>query len=313
MLGITIILSTYNRASDLEKTLDAFCLLNTENIHLSVAVVDNNSNDNTSDVIKNYKPKLPIVHLFESKPGKNSALNHALNTVELNDIVVFTDDDVTPEVDWLQAIALSCENWTDYSVFGGKIKIMWPKGVKAPELLKHDWFLPVFFAEHDYGNFEGLYPDREFPFGPNFWVRSSIFNSGIRFNENIGPRPTNRLMGSETSFLIDLQHRGFKAVHVSAAIVQHRIQKGELNEKGLKKRAFRFGRSGVHLLRMEKSEQYKIRPIAQALRLLASSISYLIFCFYISEKSLSPKLSAIRQIGFSLESIRLFLKNEHFK
>ena len=192
--SITVIMSTYNRAECLAETLEAFCLLNLDSIDVEFVVVDNNSSDSTPQVIETFKNKLPLVHLFEPKPGKNCALNLALKTVKLKSIVVFTDDDVTPYQDWLQAVMGSTLAYPDYAVFGGAVEVKWPEG-DFPEWCTDTWFHPIAFASHQLGNVDRAYDEGSYPFGPNMWMRSTIFDAG--FVKKIETRLT-----SQTIFII---------------------------------------------------------------------------------------------------------------
>ena len=94
--GITVLIPTYNRAKVLGETLEALTRVDRDGIDCSIVVIDNNSNDNTREIAAEYAAKLPLSYLKEVRPGKNCALNKALRECELKDIVVFTDDDVTP-------------------------------------------------------------------------------------------------------------------------------------------------------------------------------------------------------------------------
>jgi hypothetical protein len=60
------------------------------------------------------------------RPGKSRALNTALEEVELENIVTFTDDDVDPSPEWFVSIASTCERWPNHSVFGGRINVLFP-------------------------------------------------------------------------------------------------------------------------------------------------------------------------------------------
>ena len=101
-LGITVLIPTYNRARVLGETLEALTRVDRNGIDCSIVVIDNNSTDNTHEIAAEYAAKLPLSYLKETRPGKNCALNKALRECELKDIVVFTDDDVTPTQNWLQ-------------------------------------------------------------------------------------------------------------------------------------------------------------------------------------------------------------------
>ena len=119
-LDISVLIATYNRAEILRQTLESMTDLDREGLAVEFVVVDNNSSDHTKQVVESFSGKLPIRYLFESRPGKNCALNKALDEVALAKLVVFTDDDVDPRKDWLKAVVSASRHWPRFSVFGGK-------------------------------------------------------------------------------------------------------------------------------------------------------------------------------------------------
>ncbi|MBC8481198.1 MAG: glycosyltransferase family 2 protein, partial [Planctomycetes bacterium] len=215
---IMIILATYNRAPILKRTLDAFCTLECDNLNVEFVVIDNNSTDNTKQLIESFASKLPITYLFEPRPGKNCALNKALTQLELAPIIVFTDDDVIPDKNWLAVIASACSQWPQYSIFGGRIYAIWPGGI-VPNWAADKQILELGFACHDHGDSAKEYKAGSFPFGPNFWVRKKVFANGILFDETIGPMPKGRTMGSETSLLKKISEDGLKMLYYPDARV----------------------------------------------------------------------------------------------
>ena len=89
--GITVLIATYNRAAVLSRTLEALTSVERTGIDCSIVIIDNNSTDNTTEVVKDYGEQLPLSLLKEPRQGKNCALNKALRECALKDIVVFTD------------------------------------------------------------------------------------------------------------------------------------------------------------------------------------------------------------------------------
>ncbi|PYJ44694.1 MAG: glycosyl transferase, partial [Verrucomicrobia bacterium] len=130
--GITVLIPTYNRAAVLSETLQALTRVERTGIDCNIVIIDNNSTDNTAEVVKQYKTRLPLSYLKEPRPGKSCALNKALRECPLKDTIVFTDDDVTPASNWLQEIASSVKKWPSIGAFGGKVKVAWPDD-KQPE------------------------------------------------------------------------------------------------------------------------------------------------------------------------------------
>jgi len=66
-----------------------------------VLVVDNNSKDNTKDIVNEFKKKLPIRCLFEQRVGIPIARNTGLRNAK-NGIIAFIDDDCVADKKWVE-------------------------------------------------------------------------------------------------------------------------------------------------------------------------------------------------------------------
>ena len=305
---ITVIIATYNRGEILRQTLESMTHLNRSGLTVDFVVVDNNSSDHTKEVIKSFTDKLPIRYLFESHPGKNCALNKALNEVPLGKLVVFTDDDVNPRKDWLKSVVSASQRWPQYSVFGGKQFLIFPDG-RTPKWSASKTTATVILGLHDYGDTERPYPPNDWPFGANLWVRREVFADGRRFDETFGPRPTNRIMGSETSFLKGLTGDGYGSIYVPSAEVGHRIQPEQLLIFNILKRYYRHGRSIARMRPLCRVALFDKHPnfwhivrIGSIIRLsfrLTLSLIPLIF------QRPHRAVDAVRWIGYNVESMKI--------
>ena len=103
----SIIIVTRNRAVDLAETLEAMRVAHVpDGMKVELVVIDNGSTDNTRDVVgASDCGEIEVRHFVEQKPGKCRGLNLGL-AESGGDILLFTDDDVRPSVDW---IAGMCE------------------------------------------------------------------------------------------------------------------------------------------------------------------------------------------------------------
>ena len=239
---ISVIIATHNRAAVLNKTLGDLLQLDRTGINAEFIVIDNNSTDNTKQVIEQFSECLPIRYLFEPQPGQNSARNRALAEGPLGRIIAFTDDDVVPNSDWLKEMILTSRKWPQYSVFGGKIYIIWPQ-IKIPEWAKMPTVRGLCFAEHGCQQVEGEYPPHKFPFSGNFWVRSEVFDNGRKFDEAISWQPKNRILATETVFFQKLSKEGYEFLFSPHSVVGHRITKEQVTLTYLCKRAYSGGRA----------------------------------------------------------------------
>jgi glycosyltransferase involved in cell wall biosynthesis len=275
MERLSILIPTFNRADSLTLTLKAIAATDRAGLDVTVVVADNNSTDATHDVAASFADRLQVCYLFEPKAGKNNALNRALAEAPLGDIVVFTDDDVTPERDWLQAIARASRRWTDASIFGGRIELTWP--VDPPPAWALDPFSQAWgFAKVDHGPEESEWPAGHLPFGPNYWLRASVFEEGHRFAANLGPSADRRTrtMGDETVLLHGLLARGHMIRYVPDAVVHHRLQPSLVTARGIRQRAVYYGRATAHLIGMSRTGLLARSPLAWRTLRVVSAVRY---------------------------------------
>ena len=256
---ISVIIPTYNRAEVLAMTLKSMAAMEKRDLSVEFVIVDNGSTDRTKSVVESFSTQLTIRYLFEAKQGKNRALNCALEKADLGNIVVFTDDDVDVSPDWLVSIHSVCERWPDHSVFGGRINVVFPVE-QVPKWAFDPDISALAFAHHSYSKEERVYESPEVPFGPNYWVRREVFDSGRRFDEAIGPHPTNRITGDDTSFLLALLKDGYEIVYSPTAIVDHRIQPEVLKFSAVCLRAYRWGRGKLHIYGLPQQTLLKRYP-----------------------------------------------------
>ena len=241
-LDVSIIFATFKRGDILSKTLESFLSLQTHEISYEIIVVDNASEKEARDLVESYCDKLPIRYLQESKPGKNSALITGLSASRA-DLLIFTDDDIVAQPDWLAQMVAGVSRHPEACLFGGKILPDYPKDYEryTKNLDLDHWFIPSAYVIADWGQEEGAIPAGRI-WGPNMAVRKSVFESRISFNPNIGPNGKNYVMGSETEFLQRASAAGFKSVYLPKAVVFHQIRREQLSMHWLLGRAYRAGR-----------------------------------------------------------------------
>jgi glycosyltransferase involved in cell wall biosynthesis len=299
--GLTVLIPTHNRAEVIRQTLDALVGVDCSDIDCEIVVIDNNSTDKTAEVVNEYRSRLPLCLLKETRQGKNCALNKALTKCSLKEIVVFADDDVTPAKDWFQEIISSTRRWPEIAVFGGKIDVLWPDR-RQPEWAVADWVKAFGFSWHHYSDGEAFYNPPACPFGPNFWVRKVAFETVPLFDETIGPNSKNRIMGSEASFLMELQRHGFQMLYYPAACVQHRVIRRECRLRALRRRAYTFGRGQVRLHGWHRRNLYSknktLWTITLAADYLYTSLQFLVGCGLTdSRRNCEMTVNAMMRLG----------------
>ncbi len=310
-MQVSVVICTYNRCESLKDTLENMTRLDREGLSVEFVVVDNNSSDHTKQVIESFTERLPVRYLLEPRPGQNCARNRALKDVELGRLVVFTDDDVEPRKDWLKAIVSISERWPEYSVFGGKIYVIWPS-VQIPEWAHIPYIKLLCFAEHNHAESECVYAPTENPFSGNFWVRREVFENGRLFCERIGPRPGGYIMGSESSFLKKLYEDGYRMVYSSEAVVGHHVRPEDISIYNILKRAYRYGRSIACMRPLCRQALLDNHPVLWRL-VRAGAIVRLTFSLLTSLAALILKkpekaMQTMKWIGYNVESLNIAKK-----
>ncbi|MGD1876739.1 MAG: glycosyltransferase [Kiloniellaceae bacterium] len=140
---LTVVFATHNGAATLRRTLDSFAGLPAPAGGWKLVVADNASSDETPQILEDYKARLPLSVLPVPARGKNRALHAAVALFE-GPLIVFTDDDVVAEPDWLLRLAEAAAAHPDYDIFGGRIAPIWP--VEPPAWLAQAVPLPILYA-----------------------------------------------------------------------------------------------------------------------------------------------------------------------
>lgn len=240
-LDISVIIPTHNRDRSLARTLEAITQIDCGDLRVEFIIVDNNSNDRTLEVVESYVDRLNIRYLFESRQGKNCAINHALCQVPLGKLVVFADDDIIPDRLWLIELFKATQRWPDDCIFGSKIVPEFPP--QTPEWICDPNFSYTTVAYSRYHPREEEGYVSLAPFGCSFAIRREIFQF-FTFNENIGPSVNKKyIMGSETELLNRLQQANYRFVFVQNSRVKHIIRSEQIKVEWLLKRAYKYGKS----------------------------------------------------------------------
>jgi glycosyltransferase involved in cell wall biosynthesis len=233
---ISIIICSFNRAANLQQTLNALGkVIIPAGWKAELIVVDNASTDNTADVARNTMlANMDLVYLPEPRKGKANALNSGLARAR-GEMILFTDDDVVPSTDWVEQI-LACFVQTQCDALVGNVKL-------APHL-ERPWagsLMRLFLAAMDFKSNEPLEL-----VGANCAFRRSVLERVPIFDPELGPGALG--LGEDTLFGWQLMEAGFKIKYADNAIVVHCPDESRLLRGEWLKAARQRGRSKAYLL-----------------------------------------------------------------
>ncbi len=220
-MKITVILCTYNRCQLLATALESVAVSTLpESVEWEVLVMDNNSNDQTREVVEDFSRRYPghFRYLFEPRPGKSYALNTGIVEAK-GDIFAFMDDDVTVEPAWLQNLTAPLQNgrWVGSA---GRILPKWT--CSTPRWLPPKcWYVSGPLALFDLGAAPHVLT--ETPFGTNMAFQKKMFVKHGGFRTDLGPRPGSEIRNEDTEFGRRLLTAGEPLCYEPSAVVYHLV------------------------------------------------------------------------------------------
>ena len=243
-MNITVILCTYNRCHSLAEALHSVAGSKLpSSVTWEVLVVDNNSHDQTREVVEDFCRQHPgrFRYLFEPQPGKSHALNAGIREAR-GDVLAFMDDDVTVEFSWLKNLTAGLQNgpWVGA---GGRILPAWPCSPPGWLPLDGPYNMGGILALFDLGQAAGQLAKP--PFGTNMAFRKEMFKKYGGFRTDLGPRPGSEIRNEDTEFGGRLLAAGERLRYEPSAVVHHVVPENRLKKEYFLAFWFDHGRATV--------------------------------------------------------------------
>jgi glycosyltransferase involved in cell wall biosynthesis len=206
-----------------------------------IVVVDNNSSDDTADVVRrcteDLRSIIPVAYVHEPKQGLSRARNTGIEAAR-GDILAFLDDDAVPSSGWLTAIAGAFATHPDAAAAGGPIEPEFE--TPRPEWLSSG--VEGYYSILDLGPDTRVFPRKRFPFGANMAVRRKALGN-LRFSEKLGRSGTSLASGEEFELFMALRRQNHLICYAPDMRVRHFIEKERLRIEWLMARCRAGGAS----------------------------------------------------------------------
>jgi glycosyltransferase involved in cell wall biosynthesis len=140
---ISVVVPTFNRAASLAPLLDRLLDQESEGLEWELLVVDNNSRDNTREVVEAAMRRDATGRLryaFEPRQGVSYARNTGIEQTT-GPIIVFLDDDGLPGRDWVRAMKQAFDAHPEADCIGGRVKAAWSS--RPPEWISSEHAGPM--------------------------------------------------------------------------------------------------------------------------------------------------------------------------
>lgn len=280
-MELSVIICTCNRAKRLDPLFDDLAKLEIPTgMNWELLVVDNASKDETPQVIERevLRGRLPLVHLAQPMRGKSRALNLAMGKAH-GELLVFTDDDVSPASGWLRAYYEASQSCPSILGFAGKVLPLW-EGNKIPGWLniQGKYAIPEPLINRiDFGEKEKILPNKSTPGGLNAALRKNIIEKMGLFREDIGPG-TSFPFSEDTEYFRRLYTLGGRYMYLPKALVYHKNPTDRMTKSYILKWTFHCNRSDVQIYDYSEVRtflgvpRYLLRQAAESLFRMVSAV-----------------------------------------
>tara|TARA_B100000686_G_scaffold338408_1_gene410903 strand:- start:188 stop:1255 length:1068 start_codon:yes stop_codon:yes gene_type:complete len=220
-MDITVAICTWNRAELLNATLASLAEVTIPpGVRWRVIVADNNSTDHTQQILEQHEQTLPLERVFVRQQGKSNALNQVVDRLE-GDWVLWSDDDVLFDKNWIEAYVQAAQRWPDAAFLGGQIvpRFLGPE----PPWLRPAWSTVAnVYATRELGDEPFPFDRKQLPFGANMACRVAV-QKQYRYDPEISHRGELLLVGEETALLRQWLAEGYQGIWIPQSRVEHLI------------------------------------------------------------------------------------------
>lgn len=181
---LSVIIATYNGHDYIDRCLESFTRQSIESNVFEVIIVNNNSTDDTNQIVLKYVNQFDYYFLLEeNNPGVSYARNKGIRHAK-GKYICFIDDDAYADENWLKNVLLAFQNISPKpAVVGGRILPYYT--TKKPE-----WFYD-FLEIRTKGNDAKFLSKSECYSGfpeSNYSVRKDVLEEVGYFSTDLGPK-----------------------------------------------------------------------------------------------------------------------------
>lgn len=216
-MKVSVILCTVNRAERLKGTLASLAAVSVPaNLPTELIVVDNGSADGTAELIRATRiPNMELHAVVEPQRGLSRARNRGLAEAR-GSTLLFIDDDVRPDPDWLVGMA--------EPILTGRADAVAGAVTIAPHL-ERSWMTDrhrAWLAATDRFDFE----DPKNLIGANMAVARRVFDRVPPFDTELGAGALG--FGEESLLVLELIEAGYRIAGAPQAKVEHHFEEARL-------------------------------------------------------------------------------------
>jgi glycosyltransferase involved in cell wall biosynthesis len=220
-MDISVIICTWNNSKRLAFTLDSLSKCHVPSgVKWELVLVDNNCTEGIGVVVEQFKEVLPLVYLKELEQGKSRALNTGLKFAS-GRWIIFTDDDVILDSDWINTYWEAFQTHLDGYFFGGLIESEFEGQRPDDQLLE---YAPCSVKGLSYGIERRKLALGEIFLGANWGAKKSDLIKAGMFNVSLGLNAKGYdcvQVGEETELMSLLRKEALEGLYLPNAKIKH--------------------------------------------------------------------------------------------
>ena len=202
-------------------------------------MVDNNSKDQTALAVEEFRRVWPLLRYeFEPMQGLSHARNHGIAAAR-GDLLLFTDDDVLPDPDWLEHTLAGIEKY-GADACGGYIAPIWET---PPPLWLTERFYGFLAVRTDRGDDYTLTEASQTPFGANMAIKKKVFDRVGLFDVSRGRTGSVLASGEDGEIFQRILASSFKVVFLAQSRVHHKVESFRLTKRYFRRWRFQTSRN----------------------------------------------------------------------
>ncbi|BAZ31746.1 glycosyl transferase family protein [Cylindrospermum sp. NIES-4074] len=224
-LDFTVAIPAYNGEKRLPQVLDKLLTqTGVEHLNWEIIIIDNNSSDNTAELIENYqkssKSNCPLRYFLEREQGIPFARKRAVSEAR-GEFIAFIDDDNVPASDWVAAAYAFGKEHPQAGAWSGQIHGEYE--VEPPQNFER---IEAFLAIREHGFQSHLFdPDNlRLPPGAGLVVRKQVWCETVPSTPALsGKLPGIFVQGDDYESLLYIHKAGWEILYNPAMHIYHQI------------------------------------------------------------------------------------------
>ncbi len=238
-IKISAVICSYNRARFVIDAVESIFNQDFDKNSFEVVVIDNNSTDNTLELLEKYKEEHPQYYFrfyTEEQQGVAYTRNRCV-TESVGQIVAYLDDDSVAQPGWLKSIADFFDAHPEVYSLGGKIVPVFLTDIP-------DWYSKYFFGlvgNFDQGPVVKRLTGVRYPCGANMAFRRKVFEEIGYFNTDLGRKGGGLLANEEKDIYLRILEANHEVYYLPHVWVLHKVESNKFDKAYVRRHSMGIG------------------------------------------------------------------------